>query len=56
MSYFSYYGTIEQYFDPAYSKRALVQTFGRELTMTDVTDRQQGVMYYPLGKIDAGER
>ena len=45
MSYITYYGTAERYFDPSCAIRMLITTYGTEIAMTDFTNKQQGLKF-----------
>ena len=45
MTYLTYYGTIDRYFDPAYDKRILIATYGTEIAITDFENKQQGLKF-----------
>ena len=45
MTYFTFYGTMERYFDPAFNKRVLIAIFGMEIAVTDVSSKHEGVLF-----------
>lgn len=45
MTYFTFYGTMERYFDPAFNKRVLIATFDMEIAVTDVVSKQEEVLF-----------
>ena len=45
MTYLTYYGTIDRYFDPACDKRILIATYGTEIAITDFENKQQGLKF-----------
>ena len=45
MTYVTYYGTADRYYDPSYASRILITTFGTEIAMSDFANKQQGLKF-----------
>ena len=45
MTYFTYYGDMERYFDPEYQNRGLIATYGTEIAMADFADTEEALTF-----------
>ena len=45
MTYFTYYGTSNRYFDPSCDKRILIATYGTEIAIADFANKDEGLKF-----------
>ena len=45
MTYFTYYGDMERYFDPEYQNRGLIATYGTEVAIADFADTEEALTF-----------
>ena len=45
MTYLTYYGTIDRYFDPSCDNRMLIATYGTEIAIADFAHKEEGLKF-----------